>query len=78
MFPDAISNVVHGYAEMDKKTDESINTILEVKSTSTKQESLVLDEDYEEDYFSHALLHNNDDHESDEKITYGMREVFLI
>mmetsp|Transcript_14351 Transcript_14351/g.31099 ORF Transcript_14351/g.31099 Transcript_14351/m.31099 type:complete len:158 (-) Transcript_14351:131-604(-) len=60
LYPDALSNVVHGYAEVDKHNDESINDIHEVKSTSTKKDSLVSDEEYDEDPFFHALIHNND------------------
>ena len=59
--PDALSNALHGYAEMDKHTDEAIDTIHEVKSTTTEKHSLIPDEDYDEDPFLHALLHNNDD-----------------
>eukprot|EP01083_Nonionella_stella_P086876 241539_1 len=61
LYPDALSNVVHGYAEVDKHTDEEINVIHEVKSITTKKDSLITDEDHDEDPFFQALLHNNDD-----------------
>lgn len=59
--PDAVTNVVRGYAEVDMDVDdEDINTIKDVKSTATKKDSLWSDEDYDEDPFFHALYHNND------------------
>mmetsp|Transcript_24915 Transcript_24915/g.59988 ORF Transcript_24915/g.59988 Transcript_24915/m.59988 type:complete len:155 (-) Transcript_24915:461-925(-) len=63
LYPDALTNVVHGHgdARIAKNTDDKINAILEVKSTSTEKESLFSDEEYDEDPFFHALLHNNDD-----------------
>ena len=63
MYPDAITNVLHGYAEIDKHTDEEIEHIHEVKTTSrrTKKQPHWEDEQYEnEDLFFHALVHNND------------------
>eukprot|EP01083_Nonionella_stella_P086877 241540_1 len=61
LYPDALSNVVHGYAEIDKHTDDKIDAIHEVKSTASKKDSLLSDDEYDEDPFFHALLHNNDD-----------------
>lgn len=60
LYPDAVSNVVHGYAEMDKHTDEEIEAIHEVKTTTNTHDALWSDEDYDEDPFFHALYHNND------------------
>ena len=63
MYPDATTNVLHAYAEIDKHTDEEIEHIHEVKATATKKHpSHWADEEYEdEDLFFHALIHNNDD-----------------
>ena len=62
MYPDATTNVLHAYAELDKHTDEEIEHIHEVKATATKKHHPHwADEDYEdEDLFFHALIHNND------------------
>ena len=68
MYPDAVTNVLHGYAEIDKHTDEEIEHIHEVKTTSCrtkKKQPHWEDEDYEnEDLFFHTLVHNNDDKDS--------------
>ena len=65
MYPDAVTNVLHGYAEVDKHTDEEIEHIHEVKTASRrtkKKQPHWEDEDYEnEDLFFHTLVHNNDD-----------------
>ena len=62
MYPDAITNTLHGYAELDKHTDEEIDHIHEVKATVKKPSPHWADEDYEdEDLFFHALVHNNDE-----------------
>ena len=63
MYPDAITNVLHGYAEIDKHTDEEIEHIHEVKTTSRRtKHPRWEDNEYEnEDLFFHALVHNNDD-----------------
>lgn len=61
--PDALANVVHGYAEIDKETDDKIKTIHDVKAVSSERK-VSGDEDYDgEDQFYHALMHNNDDKE---------------
>ena len=65
LYPDAITNALHGYAELDKHTDKEIDHIHEVKATTTKTEHHWADKDYEdEDLFFHALVHNNDDDDS--------------
>ncbi|KAL7533245.1 hypothetical protein ACHAWF_004420 [Thalassiosira exigua] len=60
LYPDALSNVVHGYAELDERTDEEIRHVHEVK-LSARKESPTSEDDYDEDPFFHALLHNNND-----------------
>ncbi|KAL7542309.1 hypothetical protein ACHAXR_011653 [Thalassiosira sp. AJA248-18] len=64
IYPDALSNVVHGYAEVDKQTDEAIDVIHDVKLSTTKKDSPMTDEDYDEDPFFHALLNNYHDNNS--------------
>lgn len=54
--PDAVTNVVHGYAHInDKKETEEI---VPVKSSTTKK-ATEKDDDWEDPFF-HAVLHNND------------------
>ena len=61
LYPDAVSNVVHGYAELDKHTDEEVEHIHEVKAATTKKKTAVSDEHYDDDPFFDVLVHNNDD-----------------
>lgn len=57
--PDAVTNVVHGYAHINDKKDTE--EVLPVKSSSTKKKSDTKEkEDDWEDPFFHAVLHNND------------------
>ena len=72
LYPDALSNVVHGYAELDKHTDEEVEHLHEVQATAgtkTKKHPHWSDEDYDEDPFFHVLYHNNDDIESVETVS---------
>eukprot|EP01083_Nonionella_stella_P134362 408894_1 len=63
LYPDALTNVLHEYAEIDKHHDEELHAIHEVKSTTTNKTipPTTRDDDYDEDPFFHCLIHNNDD-----------------
>ncbi|KAL7472814.1 hypothetical protein ACHAXS_013179, partial [Conticribra weissflogii] len=65
VYPDAVANVVHGYAHLydDSSRNEETNEVIEVSST-TKKAPFTSDDDYEEDPFFRVLLHNNDDDDS--------------
>lgn len=65
VYPDAVANVVHGYAHLydDSVRTEETNEIIEVAST-TKKAPITSEDDYEEDPFFRVLLHNNDDDDS--------------
>ena len=79
MYPDAITNTLHGYADLDKHTDEEIEHIHEVKATLKKPSHHThwADEEYEdEDLFFHALVHNNDEHEVVETVSNKRTKEF--
>ena len=63
LYPDALTNVLHEYAQIDKHHDEELDAIKEVKSTTPKKTTppMTKDDDYDEDPFFHCLIHNNDD-----------------
>jgi hypothetical protein len=55
--PDAVTNVVHGYAHINDK--KGVEEIVPVKSTKKEKSSDTKDDDWEDPFF-HACIHNND------------------
>ena len=55
--PDAVANVVHGYAHISDKTADEVVAVKPTKNTKKRTNQ----DDPDEDPFFHALLHNNDD-----------------
>lgn len=71
LYPDAVSNVLHGYAHMKDENKREVvpvkssrpkKEVVPAKSTTNKKTKPVTSEDeWDEDPFFRALLHNNDD-----------------
>lgn len=64
VYPDALANVVHGYAHLDEEHDEALEANKEVINVSATTKKVSDEDDFEEDPFFRVLLHNNDDDSS--------------
>jgi len=60
--PDAVTNVVHGYAHFNDK--EEPEEVVPVSSSTKKRTFETKTNEWDEDPFFHAVLHNNDDNSS--------------